>query len=281
VLPRGGAGQQQDGHIAATDEQQQGNRAEEQVQCPAKPLKELVVEAFDMDLEAPNREMGWSFFCELFHQGLERGVGLGMRDARFKACLYVEGIAGILNNLQGDVDVGVIPCEARSGHSHDGVVLVNHLHGSSHDRGIAVEVTLPELMAEDDDRLRILPIDGIGGLQAASQKCGDTKKIEGIGAEEIGFNVLGHIAAGDGQAPVVGKKGVLNDRRVTNLLPLRRGHTEPSLAAVFVEQAEVNHAVGSSVRVGIEENRIDDAENGSRGSDAEGEGNDGRQGEPR
>ena len=92
-------------------------------------------------------------------------------------------------------------------------------------------MALPELVTEHDHRLRILPVDGVGGLQAAAQGGRYTEVIEGVGAEEVGFDVFGQVAAGHREAPAIDGKGVFDDRRLPEFLPLRGGQAEAARLA--------------------------------------------------
>ena len=77
-------------------------------------------------------------------------------------------------------------------------------------------MALPELVAEHDDRLWILAVDGVRGLQAASQRRWHAEEIEGVGADVDRLHVFREIAAGDGQVPLVLQKGIFDDRRLAD-----------------------------------------------------------------
>src|SRR5215472_6508737 len=140
MLSRRGPGQQQDGDIAATDQQQQSHRPEEQVERPAKFFDELFVEAYHAKLRVIRREVPRRFLRELLDQRLERGIGLRMRYAWLEAYPGVEGLDRIPGDFQRKIDIAVAPCEARTGHSDYGVVLPDQLHCLADHRGIAVKV---------------------------------------------------------------------------------------------------------------------------------------------
>ena len=80
--------------------------------------------------------------------------------------------------------------------------------------------------------------------------------------------------AGDGEVPVIGHEGVFDGWGFSNLLPLRAGQTDSLFLGGGVAEAHVGHAVGGGVGVRIHEDGVDDAEDGSGGSDAEREGED-------
>ncbi len=53
----------------------------------------------------------------------------------------------------------------------------------------------------------------------------------------------------------------------------------PAGIAVFIEEAELHHAVGAGVGEGVDEDGVNDGEDGACGADAEGEGEHGGQDE--
>lgn len=109
VLARGGAGEQKDGHIAASDEQQKGNRAKQQVERSPELPNVGFVQPFDMHLEAADGEVGWRFLCELLNQGLQGRVCLRVTDAGFETNANIERALQVLGDLLGHIHVDVKP----------------------------------------------------------------------------------------------------------------------------------------------------------------------------
>ena len=192
----------------------------------------------------------------------------------------IEDMILVLGNLLRHVNVGVLPGEARGGNADDGVGLVDHLHGLAEHGAVAVEVALPELVAENDDGLRVLAVDGVRWLNEAAERGGNAEILKGVGAEVFGGNIFRQIGAGDGEVPLVGQDRVFDDGGLAELLPLGGGERE-AVGLVFNDlRAHVKHTVGCGVGVGVDEEAPDDAEDGSGGSNAEGERENRGEGEP-
>src|SRR5580658_10986695 len=100
-----------------------------------------------------------------------------MADAGFEAKADVEAEGWVLGDFLWQINIAVTPGEARAGNADDGVVFADHLDCFAENARVAVEVTLPELIAEHDNRLRVLTVDCVGGDESASES--------GRNAEEI------------------------------------------------------------------------------------------------
>ena len=216
-------------------------------------------------MEGNRGEVLGGLLGKLLDEGLKGGLGRCVADAGLEADADVEPAVEVLGNLLRDVDIGVVPGETRRRDTDDGVVLVDHLQGLAHDGAVAVEVPLPELVAEDDDRLGVLAIDGVRGLQAAAQRRGDAEVLEGVGAEVVGCDIFRQVGAGDCQVPLVGGECIVDDRRFANLLPLAGGESDAIRFALAGVDAQMDHAVGAEVGVGIDQEAINHAENGGGG----------------
>ena len=81
MLPRRAPRQQQNRDISASDHEQQHHRAKDQVQCSAHGANDPVVQPLHMDLKDVGKIIR-HVVCELFHQGLQRGIGRRLADAR-------------------------------------------------------------------------------------------------------------------------------------------------------------------------------------------------------
>src|ERR1019366_7504212 len=113
----------------------------------------------------------------------------------------VKGLNRVLRNFLREVDVAITPSKARAGDAHDCVVLAHQLQVLAQHRGISVEMTLPEFVAQHDNRLRLLTIDRIGRNQSPTQGRWNTHESETIGAEVDALHVFWQIFPGDGEAP--------------------------------------------------------------------------------
>src|SRR5579862_6013732 len=85
--------------------------------------------------------------------------------------------------------------------------------------------------------------------------------------------------AGYGEVPLVADEGVFDDGRSADGLPLRSGEAEAGVLTAGKSAAQVHHAIRVRVWVGVYEDGIDDAEDCGGGSDAEGQRDDGGEGE--
>ena len=279
VLARRAAGEKQDRNISTSDDEQQGYGTEEQIERATKLLNKIFIQSDDMELKLRNGEMLRSFFGELLDEGLEGGVGGFMGNSGLQSKSDIVGLDGILRNFQREVDVAVVPSEARGGDTDDGVVLVNQLQSLPEYCGVGVEVALPELVAEDGDGLRILAVDGVGGNEAAPEGGRNAHEVEAVGGHVDPLHVFGKIVAGDGETPIVGDEGIFDGGSDADALPLRGGQAESHVLTGLVANAHVDHAVWGSVRIRIHEDGVDDAEDRRGGADAKGEGEDGGESE--
>ena len=158
---------------------------------------------------------------------------------------------------------------------------MNHLQRFTHYAAVSVEVPLPELVAEDDDSLRIFAVKSVRGLQPTAQRRRNSKVLEGIRAEVVGGDVFGQIGAGDGQIPLIGSECVLDHRGLANLLPLSTGKSDSLWSTRARVNAQMDHAVGPEIGVGIDQETIDHAEDGRGGADAKRQREDSGKREPR
>src|SRR5664279_2620116 len=135
--------------------------------------------------------MLWGLLGELLKERLELSVSCGVTYTRLQHGVDLVAAAGIGGQLQRKINVAISPGEARLGYADDGVVLMNQLNGLADYVMIAVEVTLPERIAEHSHRLRVLTFGSIGGNQSSAKQCGHAKVIEAVSREVHRIYVLG------------------------------------------------------------------------------------------
>ena len=135
--------------------------------------------------------------------------------------------------------------------------------------GVAQVVALPEFVAEDDDGLSVLAERSIGGHQPAAHQSFCAPVIRVIWGEIGGPDIFGEIAVGGGEIPVVHAGDALDGLGLAELFQL--GTVEPGVAIVAgcVEHAGFHEAIGAGVREGIDQNGVNDTEDGTCGGNAE------------
>src|SRR5580704_2079183 len=103
MLPRRGARQQQNGNIAASNQQQQGNRPEEQIERSTKLLDEILVEPNHMQIPEVLREILRRLLPELSNQRLESRIRLRVCDARLEANARIKRFHLVAGDLQRQI----------------------------------------------------------------------------------------------------------------------------------------------------------------------------------
>jgi hypothetical protein len=96
-----------------------------------------------------------------------------------------------------------------------------------------------------------------------------------IWSEIAGLDVFWDVAIGGGEVPVVHAGNAFDGIRLAELLDL--GPVEAGVADVagLIEKAELDHAVGVRIGKGIDEDGVNDGEDGACGANAESEREDG------
>ena len=162
--------------------------------------------------------------------------------------------------------------EARRGHAHDREDAPVQTDLVTDDVGPARETRLPQLAADDDDRMSAWS-HVVGGREEPSAIGGEAEHVEEVAGDEIAQGAIRAVAgiqAGDEPGPgrhaferlsAVAERGVHRIREDTAvLLPL---HVDQPIA--------IGH------RQALQECGVDDGEDGGVGADAEGERQDGRE----
>ena len=181
-------------------------------------------------------------------------------------------------DLEGNPDVGFgIGDEGFSEDTDDGVGLVAERDAGADDVGVAAELALPESVADDHD------VAAVGGVflrcEGAAEHDGRAEEAEvGFGdvdAVDLLGNGAGEVEAGTAEVvggdilkdAGLGSPGVEVDRRGRGAVAFRKG------------VHELDHAVRFGIGERLEQDGVDDGEDGGVGSDAEGESGDGSYGE--
>src|SRR5258708_30091845 len=223
-------------------------------------------------------EMRGSFFGELLEQRLQLGVGGGERDAGLQFDQRAVIGARVAGDFQREIHVGVIPGEARGQNTDDRIVLVHKLQTAADHRRVAIEMPLPELIAQDHDQLRVLTVGRVGGNQRPAQQGGDAEIAAGVGCELDRRDILRQIFVRGREIPRSPAGGSAFDTFcLPPILELWACDPDPPVVSGFVEDDQVDHAVCALVWERVNQQAVDHAEDGRGGADAEGERQDGRE----
>src|SRR5260370_816138 len=112
MLAHRAASQEKDGDVAASDGEQQSYCSEQEIQGATEIMNEIVVQADNIELEMLAGEMLGRFLGELVDQRSQGGVRHFMGDTGLQAKADIVRPDGIEGNLEGKIDVAVIPGEA-------------------------------------------------------------------------------------------------------------------------------------------------------------------------
>jgi len=280
LLALGASGQKQDGYIPAADQEQGGDGAEQQIKRRSKGLRVYVNNTFQADAKFFGITLR-RLFRELFQYRLEFSTGLGDRNSRAELQRSGEIDMRVLRNMQRKVDLPFPPFEPGRHHTNNLIGLVNELHFAANDAGIAQEVSLPELVTENHNALRLLARRSVGGNQPAALQSRNAPVVGSAGRNVYGLNVLREVAVSGGQIPKIHANDAFEGFGLAKPTHLRATQAREPVIAGFVHQAKLHDAIGAWVRERVNQDCIDDAENGACGSDPESEGKDSSEGEAR
>src|SRR5271166_861080 len=183
------------------------------------------------------REMSWRFSGELLEERLQFGCRRCARNAW--PDLDHRPVFHRLRRgeVKRQVDVAIQPGKAQRQHAQDGVGLMKKLNGFADDRWIAVKVALPELVAQDNDLLRLLAVRGIGRKKIAAKHGRQTEELKAIAGQINSLHIFGNIAASDGQAPSGNAHYVFDSMRLAQLPYLRTCEAVPAfLGSCFIQE---------------------------------------------
>src|SRR5579859_288681 len=88
-------------------------------------------------------------------------------------------------------------------HANHGIGFVHQLYGLADDRLVAVVVTFPELVAQNDDWLWILSVGSIGWQEVPPLHGGYSQHLKHIAGEIHPLDIFRYVAASYGQVPPV------------------------------------------------------------------------------
>src|SRR5216683_7907665 len=183
----------------------------------------------------------------------------------------------VLGYFQREIHVRRAPFETRWHYADDLVRLVNKLDGAADDVRVAHEIALPELIRQHHHRLRLLPRRRVGRNQPAPHQRANAPVIGRIRGNVHGLNIFGEIAIGGGEIPPVHGGDIFERLGLAKLINLRAVQARVPVTAGFIHQPNLHNALGPGVRKWIDEDGVDDAEDGAGGAYAESEGEDGGQ----
>src|SRR5437879_3598158 len=117
---------------------------------------------------------------------------------------------------------------------------------------------LPKLIAENHDRLRVLAVRSVGGDQGAAQQGGDAEMGAGVSCELDRRDILREVFVGRREIPRPPACGRAFDTLcLTEKLELRTGDSDPPVVTGFVDDDQMDHAVGAVVWERIYQQAID------------------------
>src|SRR5579863_1858963 len=224
------------------------------------------------------REVRRGFLCKLLNQRQQRAIRHLVRHPRLQPESNVICFHRIPRDFQRKIYVPVSPCEPWSCNPDNRVVLSYELNRLPDYAWVRIEVPLPELVRQYRHGFRILPVDCVGRDKLSTERRAHTHEFERIRSQVHTLHIFRQIVTGYGQAPVIFRESVFDDRRFTNLLPLPSRQPKPPLLVRAVPQPHVRHPVRRGIGIWVHQDRVDDAEYRRRRSDAKREGHNSRQG---
>src|SRR6266851_2114416 len=175
----------------------------------------------------------------------------------------------VLGYFQREIHVRRAPFETRWHYADDLVRLVNKLDGAADDFGVAHEIALPELIRQHHHRLRLLPRRRVGRNQPAPHQRANAPVIGRIRGNVHGLNIFGEIAIGGGEIPPVHGGDVFERLGLAKLINLRAVQARILVTAGFIHQPNLHNALGAGVREWIDQDGVDDAEDGAGSANPE------------
>ena len=125
----------------------------------------------------------------------------------------------------------------------------------------------------------ILAVGGVGFDEPSAEEGRDAELSRGVAREERSGDIFGELAVRGGEVPLIHGDDIFQHFCLSELEDLSAIETAPALFAGFVDGAEGHYAVSVAVGEGVDEDGVDDAEDGAGGSDTEGKGENGGEGE--
>ena len=215
----------------------------------------------------------------VFDERLQFGVGLRRGDVAAQAERDAESGIGILGDMGGSEDIGLGPGEARRHYADDLIRNVIETDCAAEDVGIAEEIVLPETVAEDGDVCRFLSRRGVRRNEPAAEERRNAEMVGIVGGDEEAADVFWKVAVGGGGIRLLESDDALERFELAELRDFRAGVARDAFVPLRIEEMNDREAIGVAIREGIDEDGVDDAEDGGGGADAECEGEDGGGGE--
>ena len=313
LLPGGGAGQQQVGHVGAGDEKHEADQplqddewlfeafAEERLPAHGGDEREgLLQEAVLHVGELGEHGALEFFFLHLAVEDADGGLGLLLRDARLEPTVEVEpGVAFVVEGVPGggdgglhhhrDPDVGgqagVSAFKARGGYADDLEWRSVEADVFADDVGAGSEAVAPEVVLEDDDGMSVA-VFVISGSEQAAELRAYAEDLEVVAGDEADTDHLAAVFADEAgalhsDAGEAAEDGVA----VAEFQVLGVGEGVTAVAALRAEAAAFQAELHEFARVfdgqHAQQDLVHQGEHGGVGADAEGQGEDGDGGEDR
>jgi hypothetical protein len=140
-------------------------------------------------------------------------------------------------------------------------------------------MALPETIAEDDDGGGRLARRRVGRNDPAAEQRGDAEMIRIVGVNDEAANVFRKVAVGRGGILVLESDDTLERFKPAHLGNFGTAETHRGIVPFRIAKIDDREAICVAVGVRIDEDGVDDAEDGGGGADAECEGEDGGDGE--
>src|ERR1022692_123039 len=241
----------------------------------------LFVESSDVNAKLLG-EVGGSFLSKLLQQRLQLGVG--RRESHSWLQFYQRTVVnvGIIADLEWQIYGSILPREPRRQDSDDRVVLVHQLNSAPYHARVRIEVPLPKQIAQNHHRLRVLTIRSIGRDESGSQQRGYPEMNPSICCELGGRDILGKILVRRGEIPrPPACCNTFETLELPKRLELRTSDPDPPSVTALRQDSDVDHPIGALIRIGVRQQAIHNTENGRRRTNAQCQGSDGSEGEPR
>jgi hypothetical protein len=191
----------------------------------------------------------------------------------------------IVGQLERDRGRGEFVCfgkvEVLGKDAYDLVGSARDLEGPSDDGGIAAEEGLPETVADDDDL--VVSFDGLLRQEVAALSGLDAKDVEEVGLGDDSADEAWVVFTEADAGGSLAEDGEVSEGSGLSSPEVCVAGTGADVGEESFEEADAlpydDEAAAVAVGKGLEEDAVDDAEEGGGGSDAEGEGEDGGEGE--
>ena len=281
--------EQQVGDVRAGDQEDEADRARQDRERRPHRTRELVAEGNDR--HRSGRIVGGVLGSEPAADSIEVFAGLGEGDALFQASDRLQVLAAAAGVRRGRVvaerrpDLGRLVevrreqrLEGGRHHADDLEVLLVHPDLPADDGGVGAEAPPPERVAQDELAPRVRPV--VRRLEAPAERRADAEQVEVVRADPHARDALGLAALRQRRLPEADDRGRLKGARL--VAKVGEGRKPDVVGVAFgLPVAEEDEPVRRGVGQRLEERRVEDAEDGRVGADADREGGERDRREPR